>query len=102
MNMKVKLICMAFDGRYVTEGEFDSVEQAWQRSDDMGSRWDFYPFHFVTTASGKTIKDAPGILREFIGKKTSFVEECFGRCSHSEDIQYMGVDEYAQLVSTVI
>lgn len=36
---------MSFDGDYVTEGEFQSSNEAWNRSNDMGSRWFFYPFH---------------------------------------------------------
>ncbi len=51
---------MSFDGDYVTEKTgFDSIQDAWNHANDMGSRWFFYPFHFVTTASGKTIKDVP-------------------------------------------
>lgn len=47
------LVVMAFDGETKTEGEFDSVEAAWARDDDMGSRWYFYPFHLVVDEDGK-------------------------------------------------
>jgi hypothetical protein len=33
----------------VTEGRnFKSIDAAWDRSSDMGSRWFFYPIHVVT------------------------------------------------------
>jgi len=44
-----KIICMSFDGDYQTEKpEFDTIEEAWEYSNDLGSKWYFYPFHFVT------------------------------------------------------
>jgi len=73
----VKLICMSFDGDYVTEGTFDSVTDAWERSEDMGSRWYFYPFHFVTTNSGKTVKDAPELLQHLNGMRVKQVVQRF-------------------------
>jgi hypothetical protein len=73
----MKLICMSFDGDYVTEGTFDSTEDAWERSNDMGSRWFFYPFHFVTTESGKTIKDACYPLDALEGRRVSTVKRLF-------------------------
>ena len=42
-----KLIVVAPDGEYQTEGEFKTIEQARERSADMGSRWFFYPFHAI-------------------------------------------------------
>lgn len=42
------LHCLAPDGASVREGEFQSIDAAWQRSSDMGSRWFFYPAHVVT------------------------------------------------------
>lgn len=46
--MKYTLRCIAPDGASVREGEFDSIESAWDRASEMGSRWFFYPFHVVT------------------------------------------------------
>ena len=45
--MKYTLRCFAIDGESVREGEFPTKQAAWDRSNDMGSRWFFYPVHFV-------------------------------------------------------
>lgn len=69
---------MACDGAYVTEGtDFASVDAAWERADDMGSRWYFYPFCFVTTESGLTIKDAPEMLKHLVGWRVKKVKQHF-------------------------
>lgn len=47
-TMKYTLRCIAPDGAFVREGEFPSVDAAWSRANDMGSRWFFYPFQVVT------------------------------------------------------
>ncbi len=79
---KVKLICMSFDGEYQIERPtFDSIGEAWNYSNDLGSKWFFYPFHFVTTASGKTIKDTPEMLEHLKGLRVKslanhFAEVC--------------------------
>lgn len=39
-----KAIAFAPDGAFITEGEFKTIEQAWNRINDWGSRWYFYPF----------------------------------------------------------
>jgi hypothetical protein len=49
------LKCFSPDGQSVTEGEFKSIGECWYRSNDMGSRWIFYPIHVVT--KGKTVCD---------------------------------------------
>lgn len=50
-----KLICMSFDGKFVTDSEHNTIEQAENASADMGSKWYFYPFHFIV--KGKTVKE---------------------------------------------
>ena len=73
-----RLIVMSFDGEYKTEGKnFPTTEAAWNRSNDMGSRWYFYPFHFVTTETGKTISDAPELLSWAIGKRVKTIQRIF-------------------------
>lgn len=65
-----KLVCIAPDGATITEGEFETTEQAWNRSEDMGSRWYFYPIHIVT--GEKKIIDTPdGMSKEWIGRNLS-------------------------------
>ncbi len=69
-NMKT-LICMAPDGATVREGQFDSVESCWQRAQDMGSRWFFYPLHLVTGPSRSDlarIADTPRELEHWRGR----------------------------------
>ncbi|MFA6309576.1 MAG: hypothetical protein WC677_07585 [Clostridia bacterium] len=62
-----KLICMSFDGEYKTEDNrgkgFKTVDEAWEWSDDMGSKWFFYPFQFVVSVSGKTVVEAGWMLK---------------------------------------
>lgn len=82
------------DGETKIEGEFPTVKEAWQRSNDMGSRWFFYPFHFVVTSSGKTIKDAPDGLCHFIGQKTQKVCAAFLALSQRPDMANADVDTF--------
>ena len=90
-----KLICMTFDGDYVTEGEFDSVQDAWERSEDMGSRWYFYPFHFVVSQSGKSIVDAPEMLDRFKGKRIKTVRQEFKRLSEHPAMVEADANDFA-------
>lgn len=98
--MAMKLICMSFDGEYVNEGEFDSVDEAWEHDGEMGSRWIFYPFHFVLTESGKTIKAAPDELDRYVGKRLSTVKSIFAKTfvDYSEEVDIDGL-LYAQLLN---
>jgi hypothetical protein len=90
------LICMAFDGDYVTEGrDFQSVDAAWERSNDMGSRWFFYPFHFVMTESGKTVVDAPEPLQHLIGYRIGHLVEHFKETSQQPELQNVDAEIYA-------
>lgn len=83
--MSFNLICMSFDGEYVTENKrdekFETIADAWERSSDMGSRWFFYPFHFITTESGRTIADAPDGLEIFTGRRVETVAGIFAEVS---------------------
>ncbi len=42
-----RLVYIAPDGARVSEGLYPSVSDCWQRCDDMGSRWFFYPLPVV-------------------------------------------------------
>lgn len=84
---------MSFDGDYVNEGpEFGTAEEAWEHADDMGSRWIFYPFSFILTESGKSIKDAPDGLTQFIGKRLKSVCRTFADAAALEIAQ--GLDSF--------
>jgi hypothetical protein len=48
-----KLILIAPDGDYVTVKPNKTVDECINQSGDMGSRWIFYPFHFIIKDNGK-------------------------------------------------
>ena len=64
--MKYFLVCMAFDGDYVIEKDrfnpqgYDSIEAAWDRNEEMGSRWFFFPFRVVVDESNHVVSAADG------------------------------------------
>ena len=94
-----RLICMSFDGDYVTEGrDFKTPKDAGNRSQDMGSRWFFYPFHFTTSQSGQTVKEAPEILVTLNGKRVKTVAELFKRVSEMPKAKNADPEEFALLV----
>ena len=91
-----RLIVMSFDGEYKTEGkDFPTTEAAWDRSNDMGSRWYFYPFHFITTETGKTVVDAPEILSWAIGRRVKTVQRMFAAHAIKPEAQSMDCEEFA-------
>lgn len=81
---KYNLICMSFDGEFVNEHNifsddkrFESIEAAWKMANDMGSRWFFYPFCFVTSESNQTIVDTPQYLEFLKNKRVSTAKKLF-------------------------
>ena len=65
------LICIAPDGEFVREGDFPDADTAWRRSEDMGSRWFFFPIHIVSGSKSlrSRIADVPhGVPEEWVGK----------------------------------
>ena len=94
--MKYKLICMSFDGEYKTERpEFENKESAWIYSNNIGSKWYFYPFHFLVTKSGKTIKDCAYPLDIFIGSRVDRVAKIFNSHSMIENSQGLDPNKFA-------
>ena len=76
MKGKYQLLCMSFDGSFVIERPvFDSIEEAWEYSDDLGSKWYFYPFHFVF--SGRTIKDTDERISYLKERRIRTVQKLF-------------------------
>ena len=65
---------------------------------DMGSRWFFYPFHFVVTASGKTVKDAPEIMEHLIGLRVKALAEHFNEISKTAEAKDADVESFAFMV----
>lgn len=88
MEKKFKLMCMAFDGATV-EDSFGTLENCRNRSADIGSKWYFYPFHFIVTAtiSEIVIETGSGIIdtrtneayqsKLFKGRRLSTVKKIF-------------------------
>ncbi|MDO8705372.1 MAG: hypothetical protein Q7J84_10545 [Sulfuricaulis sp.] len=90
-----RLICMTFDGDYVTEGrDFADVDAAWCRASDMGSRWYFYPWCFVTSESGKTIAAAPDGLHHFEGRRVATVQKVFAALAALPETEGVEADEF--------
>lgn len=86
---------MSFDGEYVTEGPFfETPEDAWEHSSDMGSKWYFYPRHFVTTESGKTIRDTPDDLSFLNNMRVTTVQRLFKKHSLEPEAADMDATEF--------
>lgn len=91
-----KLICMSFEGEYQTERPtFKTTDDAWNYSDDLGSKWYFYPFHFVVSDSGKTVIDAPDMFSFLRGKRVKTVVALFNEQSKVERCQGMTPEQFA-------
>ena len=95
----MKLICMSFDGKYQTERpSFSEVAQAWRWSSDIGSKWLFYPWHFVTSESTKTIVAAPHGMEIMEGKRTATIVKIFQECFKLPETEGMDVEKYHAFV----
>lgn len=54
--MTYQLTVMSFDGDWKEEPEqFENTDDAWSYAGDMGSKWFFYPFHFVVDQAGEVV-----------------------------------------------
>jgi len=90
-----KLMVMTFDGEYQVETPaFETITDAWDYSNDMGSKWFFYPFPFVITGTGKTIKDTPEFLEHMRGKRVNTISQIFRQASENPETQNMMPEEY--------
>jgi len=91
-----KLICMSFDGEYQTERPvFQDSDKAWEYSNDLGSKWYFYPFHFVVSDSGKTIVDTPDLFSWARGLRVKTVSKFFAINSSREEAHGMDSEAFA-------
>jgi hypothetical protein len=99
MAGKKSLICMAFDGDYVTEGlaKFDTISDAWQHANDMGSKWFFYPFCFVTGESNAFVIDAPIGLGHLAGRSVKYVVKHFEYISKLPESKDANVERFVFL-----
>lgn len=93
--MTYKLICIAFDGDYVTERPtFGTLEEVAEYDNNMGSRWFFYPFHFPVTASGKTIADSFSPVEFLKGKRVTTVRRMFAKLAGLPELQNADCDQF--------
>jgi hypothetical protein len=84
---------MSFDGEYKLESPvFDTIPDAWNYGNELGSKWYFYPFHFVVTESGKTIRDTPNQLEEFDNISVKKVASIFNNTNKMLDDKKLNAD----------
>ncbi len=88
MNKLYNLVCIAPDGDHVTECHERPYDECIKRSEDMGSRWIFYPFHVVTTPSNKTVADAFGEMECFVGKRLKTLKEAIAMGVFNHWLEY--------------
>lgn len=97
------VICMSFDGEYVTDSHHETIEQAENAIANLGSKWFFYPFSFIV--KGKTIKEScEGLVNMatkkaympimFDGKRLNTVVRAFEEANQYVNNNSMEVDCY--------
>lgn len=97
-----RLICMSFDGEHVTErADFATPAAAWDRAAEMGSRWCFYPFAFVTSASGQTITDTPPGFEHLKRRRVRTVAALFAALAALPELQGADCEEFGFAVQGV-
>lgn len=86
------LRCIAPDGEIKTESNaFPSIRAAWQRADDMGSRWFFYPINVVTgptraLARARIVAVPHGVPSAWVGKTLGkLARACAVNSQHAAD-----------------
>jgi hypothetical protein len=64
----------------------------------MGTRWYFYPFHFVTTGSGKTVRATPELLEHLNDVRVKQVAQHFAEVSATPEAQNADAESFAFMV----
>jgi hypothetical protein len=82
-----RLLQFAFDGYYVTDSEHETIEDARETSEDLGSKWFFYPLTVI--ASGQTVKETGG----------AFYNTQTGACLLSEKLKGKRVKTVCKILS---
>jgi hypothetical protein len=86
---KYQVICMSFDGDFQRERPmFETIDEAWAYSNNLGSKWIFFPFHFVV--SGNKIVDGVNFVR----RKIKTVQKIVKALSEEESMQGASVDDF--------
>lgn len=60
---------------FATDGMFSSVEEAWNRNEDMGSRWVFYPFRVIVDQEGIIAALDDCMSPQLVGFQFNSIEE---------------------------
>lgn len=90
---KYQIICMAYDGEYQRERpEFETIDDAWDYSNDLGPKWIFYPFHFVV--SGNRIVDTNDMLERMKRKQIKTIQKTFNYLSKMPEMQGADMEDY--------
>lgn len=88
MKANRKLMVMAFDGEHKLDApNYGSDAETWEHSDGIGEQWDFYPIHFIVSASGKTVVDARFPFEFMIGKRVRTVAKLIEAAAVRPDMQ---------------
>lgn len=96
--MVYQLVVMSFDGDYKRERpEFENTDDAWSYASDLGSKWYFYPFHFVVDQASE-IASAPSPMEHFEGMTLADVADHFAEVAATPEAQGMDAEEYAFMV----
>lgn len=96
--MTYKLIVMSFDGDYKEEPEqFENTDDAWTYAGNLGSKWYFYPFHFVVNQAGE-VAAASSPMEHLEGLTIEDVADHFREVSKSSDAQGVDVEVFAFMV----
>lgn len=83
------LFVIAPDAEWKIEGEFKSIDEAWERNDNMGSRWFFYPFRLVATNPSINAKIVSCPDKLFEGKKVKTFLKALSNIKTDEDLQFV-------------
>ena len=92
---KYKLILIAPDGDYIFESENSTIEECEEVSENMGSKWFFYPFHFIIRDYGvcfnlkQRIIEPPSEFEYFKNKSLKSVIKKFKETSTEEWTEYL-------------
>lgn len=91
-----KLICMSFDGEYQIERPtFKEIEDAQEHSNNLGSKWFFYPFHFVIDEDTQKVVAVPDLMLDhYLDTKLSIVAKDFKYRSELPEMQGVGIEEF--------
>lgn len=94
---KYNLIVMSFDGDYQTELKESSFDECLNASENMGSKWIFYPYHFIVTAGCQFVREVPAMFDFLQNKNLKTVQRIFKKLFDDleKDDKIVDVDEFA-------